>query len=84
MLEPILLAIYYNIFQIYEQQKKKNEIFHLECIFISRTTVISALRHKPKYMSKFNSDLFWKENPIFEFYAVVLVKTFPLMYQLLM
>ena len=29
MLEPILLAIYYNIFQIYEQQKKK-KIFHLE------------------------------------------------------
>ena len=31
-----------------------------------------------------NFELFWKKNQIFGFHGVVLVKTFPLMYQLLM
>ena len=31
-----------------------------------------------------NFELFWKKNPIFGFHGVVLVKTFSLMYQLLM
>ena len=32
-----------------------------------RTRVISALRHKTKYKSKFNFDFFWKENQILGF-----------------
>ena len=45
---------------------------------IDETKKNSALRHK----STFNFRLFWKKN--LGFYAVVLVKTFSLMYQLLM
>ena len=47
---------------------------------IDETKVISALRHK----SKFNFVFFLKKIKFSGFHAVVLVKTFPLMYQLLM
>ena len=40
--------------------------------------------HRSKYKSKFNFDLFGKKIKFWCFHGVVLVKTFPLMYQLLM
>ena len=50
------------------------------CMLRPTWMLISALQHK----SKFNFELFWKIIQFFGFHAVVLVKTFPLMYQLLM
>ena len=49
---------------------------------IDETRMNSTLRHMSKYKSKFNFDLFWKENLTFCFHSVVLVKNFPFMYQL--
>ena len=48
------------------------------------TWTISALQHKSKYKSKFNFELFWKKIKFLGSHVVVLVKTFPLTYQLLM
>ena len=46
--------------------------------------MISALQHESKYKSKFNFDLFFKrKSNLLVSIAVVLMKTFPLMYQLL-
>ena len=45
---------------------------------IDEARVISAFRHK----SKFNLELFWKKIKFLSFHAVVLMKTFLLMYQL--
>ena len=47
---------------------------------IDEPKVISALRHK----SKFEFRTFLKKIEFLGFHAVVLLKTFPLMYQLLM
>ena len=47
---------------------------------IDEARVISALRHKSKYKSKFNFDLFKKKIKFWRFHAVVLVKTFLLNY----
>ena len=60
---------------------------HLPCnvglIDIDEAKVISALQHKSKYKLKFNFDLFEMKFEFLGFHAVILVKTFPLMYHLL-
>ena len=48
------------------------------------TWMISALQHKSKYKSNSISNFFEKKIKFFGSHVVVLVKTFPLMYQLLM
>ena len=54
---------------------------HIGAYWDLATRMISALWHK----SKFNLKLFWKKKIKFScFHGVVLVKTFPLMHQLLM
>ena len=48
------------------------------------TWMISALQHKSKYKSNSNSNFLGKKINFFGSHVVVLVKTFPLTYQLLM
>ena len=48
------------------------------------TWMISALQHKSKYKSNSFSNFFEKKIEFFGSHVVVLVKTFPLTYQLLM
>ena len=77
--------------------KKKNQIFGFPCcstreelsIDVSITNVgliLTKLRWFQLFVKSQNSnfELFWKKIKFLVFHAVVLVKTFPLMYQLLM
>ena len=81
----------------FELLKKKNQIFGFPCcstredlsIDVSITNVeliLTKLRWFQLFVKSQNSnfELFWKKIQFLGFHGVVLVKTFPLMYQLLM
>ena len=53
------------------------------CMLRTTWMLISALQHKSKYKSNSISNFFEKKIKFFGSHVVVLVKTFPLMYQLL-
>ena len=54
------------------------------CMLRPTSMLISALQHKSKYKSNSISNFLKKKIKIFGSHVVVLVKTFPLTYQLLM
>ena len=67
-----------------QRDNDASPISSYRCMLRLSRMLISSPQHKSEYKSKFNFKLFEKKFKILDFHVVVLMKNFPMMYQLIM